>query len=38
MEVWAASSVLMIRTGLEWPEDNLRGLKGHSNPNHRTAR
>ena len=37
-EVWAASLVLRVRTGLECPEDNLRELMRHSNPNHGIAR
>ena len=37
-EVWAASLVLRVSTGLECPEDNLRELMQHSNPNHGIAR
>ena len=37
-EVWAASLVLRVRTGLECPEDNLRELMRHSNPNRGIAR
>ena len=32
-EVWAASTVLRVRTGPECPEDNLRELTQDKNPN-----
>ena len=32
-EAWADSSVLRVRTRLECPEDNLRELMRHNNPN-----
>ena len=37
-EIWAASTVLRIRTGPECPEDNMRELMWDSNPNCRMIR
>ena len=37
-EAWAALLVLRVRTGLECPEENLKGLRRYSNPNRGMAR